>query len=76
MWSSVPWMTSTGHWHPLAERLDPLAHRTVAPRAGRPSYRPGSDGAIWCAQATQSSICLVECGSVNSSEKKNRAKSS
>ena len=75
MWSSVPWMTSTGHC--TRSQNGSIRSHTAPSTPSRPAVVSASvDGAISCAQATQSSICLVEWGSVNSSEKKNRTKSS
>ena len=50
-----------------------IGAHTAPSQPSRPAVVSTSvDGAISCAQPTQSSICLVECGSVNISAKKNR----
>ena len=60
--------------HPLAQRRRKLSGRTALERRRR--CRPASSASISRPQPTQSSICLVECGSVNIWPKKNSRKSS
>ena len=67
--SAVPWITSTG------QRT--RAHNSRAVSSSMPSpktRRERVSAVVSRPQPTQSSICLVECGSVNIWEKKNSRK--
>jgi hypothetical protein len=73
--SSVPWMASTGQrtWaHSGSTEVQ------IAPsQPSRPDVAAAStSGSTSSAQPIPSSICLVECGSVNIEAMKNRTKSS
>ncbi len=76
MASSSPEITSTGQCTP--------AHRLTSDSrisSGVPSRIPrvvsiSVSGVVSSPQPTQSSICLVECGSLNACEKKNSRKPS
>ena len=65
MRSSVPCTTTTGHVTCRASGGDRLAHRARRTRSAPRSCPTSVCGVISCAQPTQSSICLVECGSEN-----------
>ena len=67
----VPWMTSTGHGSARTARAN-----SSASFSARPSWVSDQRlGVVSSPQPTQSSSCLVECGSVKNCEKKNSRKS-
>ena len=75
--SCSPWMTSTGHVDlavELGELPDRRASASPDTRAHRRS-RASVCGVVSSPQPTQSSICLVECGSYSAWPKKNSRKS-
>ena len=67
----APWITSTGQ----RTRAGELARRSPRRAPGRAASRSASPASSRSPQPTQSSIGLVECGSVKICEKKNSRKS-